>query len=540
MPLESSPQIHQETLATALRCDTYAQLSERHSRRSEPTRTILPCTPEETRSIIQNSLELDVLPENLDETIVMVNFVDGKNNDPELEINPDKLRSYLENLQAQAFEDGRPRVLVLPKLFSGNLISLPTFLVIKNNEFIPVLGAGMSKEIIQPLSLLAVKILDEMGLPSSRAFSYTTSPSNLNWRLLETPYAKAPLARLQRSVESLTAYLGDGMVATQVFKAMCRDCFFHTFCFDRNPGSIDLSLIDGLNRREQEILVDAGVRTQKQLINADPETLFARIKRLGKGNIAQWRIRIFQRLSWLFQKGKIELVEEIRPPEEENQIYLDYETIQKDGKSVIYFSGALLVKKSTGEKVYYPNAAYGEDPENEKKSFEDFWSTLKANTEEFKDTGIYYYCCDKRLGDKAFERHGLDENSSYPFKHPNVKWVDVLPIMRKHTRSPWGYSLKTLATILFDEQWKIVHSGKLIELHSKNAAAYWRQANRNPGTDSERESIKALESYNGRDAWYVYKFMNRLQEAKRLIRSSQLPQRLNSGLVQHTLDLEAV
>lgn len=528
---ENLVQINEVQLAAALNCPTRFGLSGEYNRPIEPLRRIGTEGGKRAREIIYQTLGIKEgeRPTDIEEVAEIVNFPDFSEEFPDKETNPDQLKAYLEDQYNQVEQDKRARVIALSTIFVGNLQSSPLFIVISEKDgFVPVMDAKQAKDNLQVLSLLPVKILRELGLRSDFAMSFNTDEDRDEGKLklVKTPFAKSAESKFELRLGAVYDYYKHSKVATQVFCSLCKDCFFQRLCFSRNPGSPNLSLLAGLNEKEQKILMLAGIFTQDDLIEADPNELVQKIHKLRKGKISYERIKRFQKEAELFASGEIELMSNIEEPEEENQIYLDYETITKDGKRIIYFSGALLVNKSTGKKVYYPNASYGEDPESERKSFEEFWKVLQEQTNNYEETAIFYYNCDKGMGHSAAERLKLGKNTPtpYPINNPKARWVNVYQIVKNHMISPHGMRLKTLAEILYEEKWKIQSGGKELELTSKSSADYWNEANRNIGTEQEESNINALKSYNLRDVYYLFLIMHNFPGARRLRRPTQQQQ----------------
>jgi len=435
------------------------------------------------------------------------------------------------NVQSNPNENsGNYRVIAFPEIIDpeAGFFAKPLFIGFTERDgWVPLVAAAIEREKGGTLSLFSSHILNRIGFYSGASIFANKLPGASEWRVDHIDYRgreqrKSPKQRKLDDAIALVESIRSGNYhPAPAFIDLCVKCIFRDRCFD--GMSNDLTFIYGLNRIEQQKLNDAGIFDIDGLLAEKAEDI---CKRFKNGRISRERIENFQRLAGFLRRGVVYQKAAIPTPIAAHQIYWDVETFDKEhGRGnmikILYHQSAIYVDPD-GNKTYLNSTAFGEELSHERAAFLLFWEDLRERTGGFKDTAIYHYGSHDRWTSQALvRRHGIGPEI-FPSGRAEVPFIDALPIVQRSLASPWGHSLKTLATIFYGETWTTEIQGQITPLRPGTAKYFFDQANANTGTPLDVLYINELNKYSFKDVWNLYRFMNNFPGASRLERAPGL------------------
>jgi len=214
-------------------------------------------------------------------------------------------------------------------------------------------------------------------------------------------------------------------------KGGCKRSPWFAICEQETKGCEDVSLIHGISQRDQRDLYELGIKTVRQLAEAD-------LRRLQE-DLEAWNydklIRVRNQAEVLIS-GQPLIVQHYNFPEVENEIYFD---IESDPTRGIDFLLGLLVKKR-GRKTADFEYFLARKKEDEKKIWDDFLAFL-SRQENFVIYHYGYY--EKHVLQRFEKRYGAPADLMKKFRDNSL---DLYNIATNSVILPvYFYSLKDIA-----------------------------------------------------------------------------------------------
>ncbi len=235
----------------------------------------------------------------------------------------------------------------------------------------------------------------------------------------------------------------DGEKPPPFLKSGCKHSPWYSLCVEETEGCNDISLIYRLSQGDQRRLYEMGIRTVKDLAEADLNELQSRLE--------DWtfdKIMLFHNQANVLISKEPLILKKPDFPEVETEIYFDIES--DPTRNIDYLLG-ILIKKSDGQTEYkYFLAVNKEDEANTWRKFLDFLEPLE-------DFVIYHYSYyEKKVFDRLARKYGISIALENKFRDYTL---DLHKIAVESVILPlYFYSLKDIAKFLgFD--WRSEDAG---------------------------------------------------------------------------------
>ncbi len=293
----------------------------------------------------------------------------------------------------------------------------------------------------------------------------------------------------------------DGEKPAPFLKSSCRRTPWYSLCLSETEGCSDVSLIYKLTQSDQKRLYGLGIRTVKDLAEANLDDLHS--------NLEEWPFDKLVRLNnqaKVLMSGEPLITRHSDFPEVKTEIYFDIES--DPTRDIDYLLGVLIRNTATDTTEYRPFLARDKGQEGQMwQAFLDFLATLD-------DFVIYHYAYyERQVFDRLALRYGAPTELAHTFAEHAVdlhlKVVDsvVLPI--------YFYTLKDVAKY-FGYQWDDPHAGGAESVVWYNE---WLEKKDDPSRATEADAIlRKILRYNEDDVratLLVRDMLSQLKPSKR-------------------------
>lgn len=292
----------------------------------------------------------------------------------------------------------------------------------------------------------------------------------------------------------------DGEKPVPFLKSGCKRSPWYALCTEETVACNDVSLIYRLSQNDQRRLYDMGIRTVRDMAEADIDEVRSRCEDWPFDKVIRFKNQAESLMS-----GQPLVLKKTDFPKVENEIYFDIESDPTDG--IDYLLG-LLIRKSNGETEYKYFLA--KNKEDEKRIWEEFLAFI----EKLEDFVIYHYAFyEKEVFRRFANRFGVSRELDDKFKnntidlHVSILNAAILPI--------YFYSLKDIARFL-GFQWRTLNAGGAESVVWYND---WRQS----GDDSILQKILDYNEDDVRATLYVKEW---IEQQKPRTSKEALPEEL--------------
>lgn len=214
-------------------------------------------------------------------------------------------------------------------------------------------------------------------------------------------------------------------------KGGCKRSPWFAICEEETKGCEDISLIHGISQRDQREMYDVGIKTVKNLAEADLSWL--------RDNLSSWsfdKLVRMQNQAQVLVSGQPLIIQHYNFPETENEIYFDVESDPTRGTDFLF---GLLIKKK-GRKTADFEYFLAKDKKDEEKMWRDFLKFLEKQ-ENFVLYHYSYY--EKYVLSRMEKRYGSQSELMRKFRDNSL---DLYNIAINSVILPlYFYSLKDIA-----------------------------------------------------------------------------------------------
>lgn len=232
--------------------------------------------------------------------------------------------------------------------------------------------------------------------------------------------------------DRIEAILG-GEKPPPFLKSGCKHSPWYTLCVEETEGCGDVSLIYRLSQNDQRRLYQIGIRTVKDMAEADLEQL--------RFKFEDWpfdKILRFQNQAQVLISGEPKILKKSEFPEVANEIHFDIESDPTE--DIIYLLG-LLTRDSKGKTEYEYFLA--KDKADEERIWREFLDFL----EKLDDFVIYHYSTYERdVFSRLAARYGISMALEDKFKNHTLDLH--LALVQSVILPLYFYSLKDVAKYL--------------------------------------------------------------------------------------------
>lgn len=214
-------------------------------------------------------------------------------------------------------------------------------------------------------------------------------------------------------------------------KSGCKRTPWYSVCTEEAEGCNDVSLIYRLSQADQRHLYGIGIKTVKQLADADPDGL--------QDKLPSWpydKVLRFHNQAKVLETGEDMIIRKPDFPAVATEVYFDIES--DPTRSVDYLFGLLVRDTKSGKDEY--RSIVAEKPEDERIAWQGFLDALA----EWEDFVIYHYAYyERNVFDQLASKYGAPAELTQKFhEHAidlHLKTVEsvILPL--------YFYTLKDIA-----------------------------------------------------------------------------------------------
>lgn len=224
----------------------------------------------------------------------------------------------------------------------------------------PLVFASLILEKIQGIRPAEAYIIDADG----RAKSFLIEPFIDQFRLT--------LKEIEKILE--------GEKPPPFLKSGCKRSPWFSICEEETKGCEDVSLIHGLGQNNQRALYDIGIRTVRQMAEADLDKLHEELSYLDFDKLVR-----LQNQAQVLISNKPIILQKYNFPKVKKEIYFDIESDPTRG--IDYLFGILTVEDRGGNKKVDYQYFFAKDKSDEKNIWQKFLDFL----EKLDDFVIYHY-----------------------------------------------------------------------------------------------------------------------------------------------------
>lgn len=234
----------------------------------------------------------------------------------------------------------------------------------------------------------------------------------------------------------------DGEKPPPFLKSGCKHSPWYSLCVEETEGCQDVSLIYRLSQNDQRRFYDVGIRTVKDLADADLEQL--------RYQFEDWpfdKLLRFQNQAQALLSKEPVIIKKADLPEVETEVYFDIESDPTE--DIDYLLGVLVKKGSKVEYKYF----LAKDKRDEKRIWDEFLNFLEG----LENFVIYHYSYyEREVFNRFANRYGISKTLEDKFKthtidlHWSLVQSVVLPL--------YFYSLKDVAKYI-GFRWQAENAG---------------------------------------------------------------------------------
>lgn len=238
----------------------------------------------------------------------------------------------------------------------------------------------------------------------------------------------------------------DGERPPPFLKSGCRRTPWYTICLEETEGCGDVSLVYRLSQQDQRQLYEVGIKTVKDLAEADINELYKKLPNLYFDKL----MRFQNQAQVLLSKEPI-VLKKPEFPKVKHEIYFDIESDPTEG--IDYLLGFWIKDKNSkatdGKYKYF----FAKDKSEEEK----IWKELIDFIESFDDFVIYHYAFyERKVFDRLSQRYGASWDTIKKFKDNSL---DLLNYVTESVVLPlYFYGLKDVAKYI-GYKWKDDQAG---------------------------------------------------------------------------------
>ena len=226
----------------------------------------------------------------------------------------------------------------------------------------------------------------------------------------------------------------EGEKPAPFLKSGCKHSPWFAICEEETKGCEDVSLIHGISQRDQRDLYEIGIKTVKDLAQADLSWL--------RESLSSWNfdklVRVHNQAQVLVS-GEPFITQRYSFPEAATEIYFDVEADPTKGLDFLF---GFLVKKK-GRKTADFQYLLAKDKEGEKKMWEDFLEFM-AKLDNFVIYHYGYY--EKHVLNRLEKKYGFQSEMMRKFRENSL---DLYNITTNSAVLPlYFYSLKDVAAYI--------------------------------------------------------------------------------------------
>lgn len=223
----------------------------------------------------------------------------------------------------------------------------------------------------------------------------------------------------------------EGEKPAPFLKSGCKRTPWYSLCINDTEGCNDVSLVYKLSQTDQKRLYDVGIRTVKDLADADADTLQAELEDWPFDKLVR-----FQNQAKVLISGGPLIIRKPEFPDVRHEVYFDIES--DPTRDIDYLLGVLVKDTTTGEAKYQSFLANAKEDEAKNwQNFLDFLFTLE-------DFVIYHYAYyERQVFDRLALRYGAPPVLAAKF-HENA--IDLhLKVVETVILPLYFYTLKDVA-----------------------------------------------------------------------------------------------
>lgn len=267
----------------------------------------------------------------------------------------------------------------------------------------------------------------------------------------------------------------DGEKPPPFLKSGCKKSPWYTICLEETQGCGDVSLIYRLSQSDQRQLYEAGIKTVKDLAEADVNDLYKKLPNWYFDKLTRFHN---QALS-LTNNGPI-VVKKPEFPEARYELYFDIESDPTEG--IIYLLGFWIKDNKKGGEGEYKYFLAKDKSEEEK-----MWKEFLEFVDGFDDFVLYYYgFYERKIFNQMAQRFGTSWDMIRKFKDHSF---DLLSFVTDSVVLPlYFYGLKDVAKHI-GFKWKDEEAGGAESVVWYNE---WKEKN-------DKKILKRILDYNEDD-----------------------------------------
>ncbi|MEK7579629.1 MAG: TM0106 family RecB-like putative nuclease [Patescibacteria group bacterium] len=306
------------------------------------------------------------------------------------------------------------------------------------------------------------------------------------------------LDKFQLTIKEIEKLL-EGEKPVPFLKGGCKRSPWFAICEDETKGCEDISLIHGISQRDQKDLYDLGIKTVRQLAEADLRKLQEALEGWNFDKL----VRVHNQAQVLISAGPL-VIQHYSFPKVENEIYFDVESDPTRGIDFLF--GLLIKKKERKTADYEYFLAKGKD--EEKKMWEQFLEFL-GNLNDFVIYHYGYY--EKHVLQRLEKKYGAPSEIMKKFRASSLDLYNIttssliLPI--------YFYSLKDVAGFI-GYKWSDEGAGG-------GEAVMWYDQWQETG---KKDFLNKLIKYNEDDVRATFMIKEWLEKQKPKVQKEVLPE----------------